>query len=188
MIKDYEKVVVLTLDDKFVSLEEWQRQYGLTVGSAQIGKHFFYTESKFQDDLARYGKLVVCAPLMVVMDKYRELVDEPVNVNSYNRDEKKQEELREAGARAATHSPHVEKMAADLDTLDAEGTYIRVTVLQRASRATGIDVRIGFRQYLEQLKPHTFIHVDVCPMYYAKGKPRHNEPHPAPWESAGLTW
>jgi len=181
--KLYDKVVVLLEDDTYINLKTWQNQYGLTVDSEEIGKFFKFTEEQFMKDLGRYGKLVVCAPLMKVMDKYRELIDEPVKVNAYNRDHAKQLELIAAGLRAAKQSPHEEKMAVDMDTLTEEGTYIRVAKLRQASKAVGIPVRIGFKDYLAQEPQQTFIHLDVCPLYFGKGMPRHYDPHPIQWES-----
>lgn len=185
MIEYYDKVVILTKSDGYISLEDWQNSYGLKVGTAQIGKHFSFTEPKFMEDLKRYGKLVVCAPLMVVLDKYRELSGEPVNINSFNRDAKKQEELHAEGLKAAMISPHVEKMAADCDTLSIADTFEKVDHMIQAGIDTGISIRIGYKQYLAA--GQTFIHVDVCPLYYGKGMPREHEPHPVQWETK-RTW
>lgn len=186
MIKNYEKVVILTKDDTYINLEQWQNRYGLPVGSSQIGKHFYFTEFKFNEDIERYGKLIVCEPLMMIMDEYRELKGKPVSINSFNRDEKKQEELTEAGMRTATHSPHVEKMAVDMDTLTKEDTYDQVKTLRQAALKTGISHRIGFQQYLNA--GQSFIHLDVAPLYYGKGGPRHEEQHPGAWEINKLEW
>jgi len=181
--KYYDKVVILTREDKYMTLQEWQNKYGLPSGSAQISKHFSYTEPKFMQDLNDYGKLVVCEPLMVVLDRYRELIDEPVHINSFNRDSAKQQQLIKDGFKAAKYSPHEVKMAADCDTLNEEGTYIRVAKMRQAGRDTLIPIRIGFKQYLAEVPQKTFIHVDVCPVYFAVGKPRHNEDHPVQWEN-----
>ena len=178
-------VIILTREDKYIPLQQWQEQYGLEGGSTKIGRHFSYTEPKFKEDLKEFGKLIVCEPLIKVMDRYRELIDEPVSVNSFNRTEEKQAQLTEKGFRTAKVSPHVEKMAADLDTLDAEGTYIRVAKLKQAARELGISIRIGYKDYL--VHGQTFIHLDVCPEYYATGKPRFHDHHPAQWENS-IEW
>lgn len=176
-----DKIVVLTANDKYISLEEWQKEYGLEVGSTQIGRNFSYTERKFALDLKEYGMLVVCAPLMKVMDAYREAANEAVNVNAYNRNEAKQQALIDSGNRgAASTSPHVYKLAVDADTRDAEHTKKNVPILKQAARALGIPIRVGWKSYAAEGK--SFIHFDVCPLYYAPGRPRHNEPHPPVWE------
>ena len=185
MIPNYNKVLVLTHEDLFISLNDWQYGYGLNVGSAEIGHHYKFTEPKFAENIARYGKLIVCGPLMKVLDRYRELIEEPNNINSFNRDDKKQEELNLAGMRTAKFSPHVVKMAADCDTYSEEDTKIKVKKMIQAGIESDIKIRVGFQQYLDA--GQTFIHVDVCPMYYAKGMPRHNEPHPKVWEEI-ITW
>ena len=194
MIKNYDKVIILTKDDTNINLEQWQNRYGLPVGSAQIGKHYSFTEFKFNEDIERYGKLIVCEPLMMIMDEYRELKGKPVSINSFNRDEKKQEELTEAGMRTATHSPHVEKMAVDMDTVSKEDTYDQVKLVRAACLNLGTALyRLGYQQYLDRIvdgkaAPQTFIHLDVAPLYYGKGGPRHQEQHSGDWEINKLEW
>ena len=175
-----DKIVVLTEDDVYISLEQWQGVYDLKLGSTEIGKYFDAKEARFQKDLVEFGKLVVCAPLMVILDKYRELIKEPVTINSFNRTEEYQVALKAKGLRAAKTSPHVEKMAADVDTFDVKDTESKVPMMRQASVLTGIPIRIGWKTYTEIKQ--SFIHVDVCPLYYAKGKPRNSEAHPAVWE------
>lgn len=175
-----EKIIILTTDDKYLTLLEWQSKYGLSSGSTEIGRHFSYMEPRFQADLKAFGKLVVCAPLMRVLDRYRELIKEPVTINSFNRTEAYQTELSEKGFRTATTSPHVQKMAADVDTFDVADTELKVPMMRKAAMEVAIPVRIGWKQY--SANKQSFIHVDVCPLYYAPEKPRHNEPHPIVWE------
>lgn len=170
---------------ELISLAEWQHLYGLEEGSDQIGKFFRATERKFAEDIQNYGELIVNEQLMRVLDHFRATLKAPVTINSFNRDENKQKALKEAGAKAATYSPHVVKMAADIDTKSAEETRSRVRILQRCASELNIKVRIGYEQYLKA--GSTFIHVDVCPEYYAPGKPFHAHPHPAVWEKQ-ITW
>ncbi|MGZ8535732.1 MAG: hypothetical protein ACXWV4_09360, partial [Flavitalea sp.] len=54
-------------------------------------------------------------------------------------------------------------------------------LLEETAKELGIKARFGFRQYLA--KGDTFVHVDVCPEFYAKGKPLFKEQHPAVWEN-----
>lgn len=179
-------VKILTLLGTYITLEQWQQQYGLEVGSDQIGKHFKYSEGKFKQDLEDYNELIICEPLMMVMDEIRTLSKKPFIVNSFNRNEAKQEQLKASGFRAATTSPHVAKMACDMDTVSNSDTLAMVPLIQHAAENKNVKVRIGYRDYMRA--GQTFIHFDVCPEYYGKGKPFNHLPHPAVWEMIGLTW
>lgn len=180
MIKNYDKVVILTKEDTYISLEQWQQRYELEVGSASIGKYYKFTEGKFLDNIKEFGKLVVCEPLIKLIDVYREKIGEPNNINSFNRDQAAQDALTKEGFRTAKVSPHVEKMAADNDAYSEEDTRAKAKLMIAAARELGYKIRIGYEGYLKI--GQTFIHCDVCPMYYGKGMPRHDEPHPVAWE------
>lgn len=162
-------IKILTLSGTYISLAEWQKEYGLPVGSEQIGKFFKYTEGKFAQDLKDYGELIVCAPLMKLMDEVRILTDEPFIVNAYNRNEAHQKELKKAGFRAATFSPHVAKFAVDRDTKSKEDTLRLIPIIKQAAKNVGVKVRIGYKEYLAA--GQTFCHMDVAPMYWVKGMP-----------------
>ncbi|HEY3403890.1 MAG TPA: hypothetical protein VGK59_10915 [Ohtaekwangia sp.] len=175
-------VKIITLSGTEVALEEWQDLYGggQLKGTDKFGLYFSATEQRFAKDIQEYGQLIVNEALIRVLDHFRHTLKLPVTINSFNRDENKQKSLAEAGYRTATHSPHVVKMAADIDTSSPEETRSRVRILQRCAQELGFKVRIGYEQYLTE--GSTFIHVDVCPEFYAPGKPFHNKPHPAVWE------
>lgn len=189
------KVLVLTLSGEYISLDEWQQKYGLNVGSGQIGKHFHLSESRFVRDIEEYGQLIVCEPHMIVADKARELWGHPTSFSSYNRNDKKQAALREDPAtrhlRAET-SPHVAKMASDIDLATRAEVLAFVPVLRAAADAVHVMIRIGYKEYLKQSEKveaetgvkdtWTFVHFDVCPEYYRKGRVWHSKPHPVPWE------
>lgn len=177
-------VHVITYEDQLISLGEWQGLYDLS--GDQIGKYFRLRERRFSLDLELYGALHVCEPLMYVMDLTRKRWGRPIIVNSFNRNEAKQAELRAAGLRAAVTSPHVVYLAADLDTTSKEETRELAHTLLQAARDLKIKVRIGYTQYLAE--GSTFVHVDVCPEYYAPGSPRHEQPHPSAWEIPYLIW
>lgn len=190
-----EKIRILTLGGDYITLDEWQKKYGLLVGSAKIGKYFSYDESRFMRDIKEFGGLVVAEPHMIVADKARELWGRPLSFSSYNRDQAKQDELRaEPGAghlRAAT-SPHVVKLAGDFDFKTVAEVKAFVPVLRQAAKDVHVKIRIGYMEYLQksadvfastgQEDTWTFCHADVCPEYYAPGKPWHNQPHPKVWE------
>jgi len=189
------KIKVINFDGEVISLEEWQKQYNLTIGSAQIGKHFSYTEPKFQQDLKDYDQLIVNSKLMMVVDQFREDVGEPLNVNAFNRSEEKEKKLGRDGFATAKYSPHVFQYingkvhaacAIDIDTISNDQTNKWVPILQNSAKKLKIGIRIGYKQY--QGLHMTFIHIDVCPEYYASGKPWNKYFHPKVWEIAGTTW
>ena len=168
-----------------IDLKTWQQRYGLPLLSTKIGRHFSYTETRFARDIQRYGKLVVNELLMIVLDEYRERIAEPVHINSFNRDQAKQDELAEQGFRTAKFSPHVFCIAADVDTKDEVDTREKALTMLRVGRDLGIKIRVGFEQYIRANQ--SFIHVDVCPEYFAPGEPWHHIAHPKQWETT-LTW
>ena len=165
---------IILATGEHVSLDIWQKLYGLKVGSAQIGKHFEIGERSIPNGV------IVSAILIQVLDQARIIKGKPVSLNSLSRTQTRQEELIAEGKRAAATSPHVVYMAADTDTTSAEETKQFVKQLKEAAQMLGFKIRIGWKKYIQD--GDTFVHVDVCPEYYAKGKPYHHKPHPAAWE------
>ena len=172
-------------DGSQVTLGEWQKIYGLPRDSDKIGRHFSITEPQFRDELSLYKRLVVNEPLMVVLDALREAVGVPIQINSFNRTQAHQDALKKRGFKTAGTSPHVALMAADIDTRTEAQTREWVKILLQVSALLNIKVRLGFQQYLKA--GQTFIHLDVCPEYFAPGKPFYNRDHPLAWELT-LTW
>ncbi len=177
----HEKVFILKPDGSEVPLATWQEENGYEVGSARIAKHFWFTESKFMENIQDYGKLVVCELLMKVADKYRDIKSASIHVNSFNRDRAKQLKLLKGGFKAAAVSPHEFYMAMDADTDTEQETRLNAAMVREAGKQLGIKVRIGFEQYLANKQ--TFIHFDVCPEYFSVGKPWHYIKHPPQWET-----
>lgn len=199
-----DKVKVMLRDGSMISLEQWQTMYDLDPKSDKIGRYFSLSENRFQNDISLFGELIVNELLIKVLDGYREITRKPVIINSFNRSQEKQDQLRKGKFRAATHSPHVVKMAADVDTpgvlelmmkngwpkekasLQAERiNYDEVIYLRRAASKLQIKIRVGHKEYLSI--GQTFFHVDVCPEFYAAGKPFHHIEHPKVWETEN-TW
>lgn len=178
-----ELIKVIGPDGLTKTLDQWQKEY--KISGTQIGKHFSYTEPRFNKDLKDYGQLVVNELLIRVLDNLREELGYPISLTSFNRNQAKQDELTRKGYKTATYSPHMVFMAADIPAKSKEEVHKIVLKLNTVSRNTLIHIRIGFKQYLEA--GMTFVHVDVCPEYYAKGKPYHAHPHPVQWESE-ITW
>lgn len=181
MTKHIDKVFVLTPDGKEIPLTTWQAGQGFEVGSARIGKHFWFTESKFTQDLQDFGKLVVCELLIRVADKYRDMKAAPVRVNSFNRTRAKQLQLIKDGFKAAAVSPHEYCLAMDVDTDTEAETRLNASMVRTAAKQLGIKVRIGFNQYLKEKQ--TFIHFDVSPEYFAAGAVWHRIKHPIQWDT-----
>jgi len=151
----------------------------------KIGKYFSINESRFQEDIRLYDKVVICDLLFKVLNRYRDLKGVSVNLNSLNRDRKKQEQLLKEGFRAAKISPHEFFLAADVDTKDAADTLKSVPIMRQAAKDLGIKIRIGWQDYMKV--GQSFIHVDVCPEYFGKGKVWNNLSHPIQWQSS-LEW
>lgn len=179
-------VKVILKNGTETTLEAWQKLYGLPVGSDKIGFFFGTKDPKIKQDINDYGVVVINEMLIRLLDAFRKRVDRPVNINAFNRNEAKQKQLLKSGYRAATYSPHVVYMAADIDTLTALQTRQWVEIMLSIAKELNIKIRVGFKKYLEI--GQTFIHVDVCPEYYAAGKPYHTQTHPQAWELSYLTW
>jgi hypothetical protein len=174
-------IKILKQTGNTISLYDWQKEYGLQLGSQHIGKFFKYTEPRFRQDIEQFGELVVCSLLMKVLDAFRAKVGRPVKLNSFNRTQEYQEDLERRGFKTAKFSPHVVKLACDIDTDTPEQTRREAKMLIETAKAIGINVRVGYEEYLKN--GQTFIHVDVCPEYFAKGMVWHELPHPKAWET-----
>lgn len=178
-------VVVITKAGTEITLKEWQKIYQLPENSTMFGKHFSTTERIFSRDIKDYGKLVVNELLIRVLDRFRSRIKKPIVINSFNRDDRRQDQLTQQGLRTAKYSPHVVFMAADIDTASALDTREYIRELDGVSKELGIQIRLGYDDYLKN--GQTFVHLDVCPEYYAKGKPYHGMPHPIQWETS-IRW
>lgn len=178
-------VIVTTKEGLEISLKDWQKKYGLPENSTKIGKFFSTTERKFQQDIKDYGTLRVNELLMRFMDRLREKWKKPLIVNSFNRSPEKQAQLQADGYRAANYSPHMVYMAVDLDTTSALESRMLANMGEGVAKELGLKVRIGVEDYIKA--GQTFVHFDVCPEFYAKGKPFHGQTHPIQWEAA-IRW
>lgn len=175
---------VRTADGQIISLDDYQKMRNLA--DDQIGEYFSYKEPVFIRDLQDYGELEVNMPLMIVLDEYRRRKGSYVNLNSFNRNQAKQDQLAISGFKTALFSPHVKKLAADADTHTEQATRNDAAIILQVSKDLDIPCRIGYEAYLRN--GQTFIHVDVCPLYYAKGGVWHQNEHPPAWELPYLMW
>jgi len=178
-----DKVKVLKTTGEYITLDQWQQEYGLPAGSNVIGKYFHLSEREFTENIRIQGELIIAEPLMRVMDLAREIDGKPRSVNSFNRSEAEQVALKAAYNKAATFSPHVAKMAVDIKTNSSIDTEGFVPEIREAAKKLKIKVRIGWKTYMQDGK--NFVHIDVCPEFYAKGKVFHKavieNPKLTPW-------
>jgi len=158
---------------KLYSLKEWQALYG--VEENKVGRFFSTNEKEFKDGIA--SELLIC-----FLDDVRELSQEPMIINSLWRSEVEQTNLKVAKAK---YSPHPKGMAGDIQCRSLAHVNIMVSYIRIVAKKLGIKVRLGYKSYLA--KDQFFIHVDVCPNYYAKCMPFNELTHPKEWETE-LTW
>lgn len=166
---------IIGLDGRRMGLNEWQKVYGLTVGTAQLGRHLTIGEPN-----VRLG-LTISEAIIRLFDGVRALRGRALYVNSLDRSQEKQEELqRNPNIQAAKYSPHVVKLAIDIDTTSNKDTAELLEVINTVADVLGYRLRLGWESY--QRKGQTFIHIDVCPMYYGKNGVWHDVKHPLAWE------
>lgn len=163
---------ILTSTGKRITLKDWQHINHLPKDKAAT--HYRTSE------LDCNGELLIAAPLLNLIDKFRDRIGKPVRINSGYRSLEKQAQLKAAGYLAASTSPHTVGMAVDIDTRNKIETLAVVKILRNIAAENGYKIRLGYNQYLRA--GQTFVHVDVCPMYYAPGQSLHKEKHPAVWE------
>lgn len=179
---------VILRDGQKISLAEWQQRNGYQ--ASRVSHNFTVSEMDCG------GHMTIAEPLLELLEKYRELTGgKPVKITAGYRTQEHQKELQgRKDLKAALYSPHTCGMAADIDFPDRKSVLANVPILQKAAASLGLYVRIGYKQYLAN--GQSFIHVDVCPEYYAPGKPYYDWPiwdgkpnkAPAAWLVNGVTW
>jgi len=163
-----------------ISLKDWQYMCGLDIGSPQIADHFRIGEmNRHRKSVIRNG-FTISSLILDLLDEIREHWGITF-INSFDRTDEEQDKLNDdPNIQAAASSPHVVKLAVDIDTLNESDTYKLVELIENRAKALNIKIRLGYRKYLA--KGQTFVHLDVCPMYYAPGMPWHGKEHPEVWE------
>lgn len=154
-----------------VDLKDFQEVYNIT--SNQVGIHFNLSE--FPEEF------VFSEQLIRLVDVARRIYGKPIKINSSFRTQNKQDELRKEGYRAATFSPHCVGMAWDLDTKTVSETLELVNALKLAATYLNYQIRLGYKEYMKDYM--TFVHVDVCPMFYGNGMALNDVQHPFQWET-----
>jgi len=169
---------IITGSGEKMPLKDWQASRGLKKDTLSAN----FRVSEFECE----GELLLSEILIDYIQTIRYRWGKSIKINSGYRSEKKQKALKAQGYKTAANSPHVVGMAADLDTTSKAETEALFALIRQLAAAGKWDIRIGYKQYLAA--GQTFIHLDVCPSYYAKGKPLHETPHPQAWEISALTW
>ena len=171
---------IILLSGDAVDLHTWQRMYNLTPGSSQIGRYFNIGEPSFRNGLT------ISEAVIRFLDMLRFHWGKPINIASLDRTEEYQKNLRKTNPNAALKSPHVVKCAADIDTISQDETFDMLEVIDDVIEMLGYQVRIGWKSYMK--RGNTFIHIDVCPMYYRPGKAWYHKDHPRVWENSKGEW
>lgn len=172
---------VIMYDGSLVDLASYQKISGLK--DDMISENFSLKEKK----IGEFRPCIYAIPLIQLVQVSREMAGRPLVINSGYRTHEKQAELLSKGYRAAKTSPHEYGMAFDIDTRSYKETIELVKILRSAaSELLDVKIRIGYLKYWTEDKS-TFVHVDVCPMYYAEGRPYHKNDHPIQWEKE-IVW
>ena len=157
-----------------INLNTWQSLYNLPRGSSQIGRYFRIGERGFKDGLEIHEGVIR------ILDVIRVIRRKPIFINSLDRTEEDQERLRREGYKVAKTSPHVVKLVADIDAVSEDDVMDLLGDIDEAERILGYEIRKGWESYLD--RGQTFVHIDLCPMIYGKGKLKYETDHPWQWE------
>jgi hypothetical protein len=169
---------ILLASGLIISLAKWQEDQNLT--NDLVAKYFGLNERSASGIFLFPAGFTVSAVLLIFMDRFREKLGKPVRCNSLFRSKAKQQAIRDSGMEAAAESPHCVGMAVDLDTNSDKESDEFVALAKLVAKELRIKIRIGFSLYKKSKM--TFVHIDVCPEYYAKGKPLNSQKHPLQWE------
>jgi uncharacterized protein YcbK (DUF882 family) len=182
---------IILRDGSSVSLAEWQLRNNLPPDKAM--PQFSVRELGLHKENAR-----ITEQLLLLLQKVRDIRNKSTKINEGFRSPAEARALHDRYAammRAGTlnasknpaslNSPHTQGMAADIDESSPESVRKLEADIRKAAAELGFSIRIGIRQYLGA--GMTFVHVDVCPEFFAPGKPFHLRPHPAAWRNP-ITW
>lgn len=162
-----------------LDLKQWQQFKGILRGD-KLTENFAWNEFDCE------GELLLSEVLVDFLQVIRRKWGKSMKVNSGYRTKLKQEQLHAQGYKTATFSPHTKGMAADIDTTSRQETNELAQLMITTAKQLKLPIRVGYLQYLNA--GQTFVHIDVCPHYYAKGRPYYDLSHPPAWEKAYLTW
>lgn len=156
----------------FMPLAEWQKKNGLQPD--HVSQHIIIGV----DNVACGGELILSEVLIGHFEMLRDKFGGPLKINSGYRTQKKQEELKAEGYRAAVTSPHVRGYALDIDYTTNEELVRMLRILRPIP-----GIRIGWKDYKNA--GQTFVHLDVAPAAFSALDDR---AFPIAWRSSGLEW
>lgn len=120
--------------------------------------------------------------LLLAFDDVREMLGHSLLISSGRRTQEAQDDLRKSGYRAALVSSHVFGLALDVIVPNpfSDEEFANFFVGPCFAR-TGFIPRLGYKGYRNELGASAqWVHVDVCPSVYVKGK------YPEAWGIQGL--
>ena len=170
---------VISGTGELLDLKQWQQFKGILRGD-KLSENFTWQEFECE------GEFLISEVLIDFLQVIRRRWGKPMKVNSGYRTKAKQEQLKAQGYKAATFSPHTKGMAADIDTTSKQETNDLAQLMVNTAKQLKLPIRVGYLDYLKV--GQTFVHIDVCPHYYGKGRPYYEQNHPPAWEKAYLTW
>lgn len=174
-------IKIIKKDGKIVDLRTWQVYYDLD-NLSMIGKFFSINEKPFKSHVLIKEDYLISETLIKIIDETRNEFGKPIHLSRVFSTPSQQDAIKKQyGSVAAKISPHEEGMGADIDVNTRSEVMAIVKILRMIARQDMIKIRIGHDTYLK--KGMTIVHVDVCPEYFAKGKPYHERKHPLPWEN-----
>ena len=153
---------IITAKGEILDLAIWQKSKGYE--PTQLGKYFSTNEEKLS------GDFILHEHLFTILDKLREYAKKPIRINSAYRTAAQQKELQKNNEGAVNNSPHVWGLAIDIDTRSNKETENYVKILLIIAKELGLQIRLGFTQYQNMTPAKTFIHLDVTPEMFGKGK------------------
>ena len=157
--KSMRKIILVT--GEIVSLEKWQKSKSYT--DSQLSKFFSLKERTLKNP-----DWVLHESLFEILDELRSEVGKPIRINSGFRSPEHQEFLRKTNKGAVANSPHTWGLAIDVDTVSNGQSDAYAKLILDIAKAKNIAVRVGWQQY--KRFHETFVHFDVAPEMFGKGK------------------
>ena len=117
--------------------------------------------------------------LKQIIEEYQIRNGQP-KITHAKRSHEEQVILFNSGERKSAVSSHETGMAADLSFNKFSEVVRAAGIVSQIAKELNVSIRLGFCRYNEEGK--NILHIDVCPEFYAEGKPLHTEAHPKKWE------
>lgn len=153
------KIILVT--GEIVPLNVWQKSKSYS--ESQLSKFFSLKERTLKNP-----DWVLHESLFDILDELRTEVGKPIRINSGFRSVEHQEVLRKTNKGAVANSPHTWGLAIDVDTVSNGQSDAYAKLILDISKSKNIAVRVGWQQY--KRFHETFVHFDVAPEMFGKGK------------------